>query len=133
MRGESSAIRFSEAQKLLDYGFNNFEYLGFTKQNDSVKSIKVNKGVSSFVDLVYENDSGFIVKKGDSQNIITNISLPESISAPVYKNQKIGEITYSLNGNIISSVNIVANDTIKSLSFTNMITKILGNWFKLFR
>lgn len=133
MRGETSAIRFSEAQKLLDYGFSNFEYMECSKKGEPVKTINVDKGTSSTVELVFENDSGCLVKKGEAKNITTDISIPDSISAPVTKNQKIGEVTYSINGKEIAKVNIIANENVKKLNFINMTSKIIGNWFTLFR
>lgn len=45
MRGETSDIRFSEAQKLLDYGFSNFEYIELSKKDDIIKTINVDKGI----------------------------------------------------------------------------------------
>ena len=133
MHGKTSAIRFSEAQKLLDYGFNNFEYIEFSKKNDFLKKINVEKGIKTTVNAVFENDSGFLVKKGESKNIETNIIIPETISAPVDIGQKIGEVTYSLNGEIISHTNIVSMDKTKKLSFFNMTARLIENWFTLFR
>ncbi len=45
MRGETSSIRFSEAQKLLDYGFSNYEYIECSKKDDILKTINVDKGI----------------------------------------------------------------------------------------
>ena len=45
MKGETSNIRFSEAQKLLDYGFSNFEYVECSKKDDIIKTINVDKGI----------------------------------------------------------------------------------------
>ena len=133
MRGETSAIRFSEAQKLLDYGFNNFEYINFSKKDDVLKNIIIDKGIKPYVEAIFEANSGYLVKKGESKNVTTNISIPNTISAPVIKGQKLGEITYSINGNIIASTNIIAKENVKKLNFINMTTKIIENWFCLLR
>ena len=63
MKGETSSIRFSEAQKLLDYGFNSFEYVDFSKKGDLLKSINVDKGVNLSVDAVFEENSRMFSKK----------------------------------------------------------------------
>ena len=63
MKGETSAIRFSEAQKLLDYGFNNFEYVDFLKKGDLLKNINVDKGIKSSVAAVFEEDARIFSKK----------------------------------------------------------------------
>jgi len=64
MRGETSAIRFSEAQKLLDYGFSNFEYVKYSNSGDIIENIPVNKGIKDNVDIVFEQDAGSLIPKG---------------------------------------------------------------------
>lgn len=50
---------------------------------------------------------------------------------PLGKN--FGEIKYTLNGELISSVNIVAKNDVNKLSGWNMITHVLSKWFCLCR
>ena len=133
MKGSSSSIRFSEAQKLLDYGFNNFEYIEFSKKGDILKSINVDKGIVSKLDAIFEEDSGCLVKKGDAKNITTTISIHDTISAPIYKGEKLGEITYLIDGNIIAFTNIIAKEDVKKLTFVNMCSRTIEGWFKLLR
>ena len=133
MRGETSAIRFSEAQKLLDYGFSNFEYVECAKKDDIVKTINVDKGITSNVDAIFEADAGCLIKKGTSKNITSNISLEENISAPITKGQKLGEVIYSVNEETIAKVNIVAKEEVKKLNLINMCARTIENWFTLFR
>ena len=51
MKAPSTKVRFAEAQKLLDYGFNNYSYIQFAKKGNRVKSVLVNKGVESLVEI----------------------------------------------------------------------------------
>lgn len=108
MQGQTSAIRFSEAEKLLDYGFSNYQYISYGKKGDIIKEANVSKGTSSLVNVVFEENSGALIKKGESKNIVTNVNLNENLSAPITSGQKLGEVTYSINDNIISKVNLVA-------------------------
>ena len=97
MKAPSTKVRFSEAQKLLDYGFNTFSFKQFGKKGDTVKNISVNKGVLSNIDVVYEQNAGTLIEKGNDKNIEQNLSLQENISAPITAGQKLGEVTFSLN------------------------------------
>lgn len=97
MKAPSTKVRFSEAQKLLDYGFNTFSFKQFGKKGDTVKNISVNKGVSSNIDVIYEQNAGTLIEKGNDKNIEQNLSLQENISAPITAGQKLGEVTFSLN------------------------------------
>ena len=133
MRGETSAIRFTEAQKLLDYGFSNFEYVECGKKDDIVKTLTVDKGIFGKVDAVLNNDINCLINKGNSKNISTTISLDDSICAPIVKGQKIGEINYSIDDSNIGTVDIVAKEDVKKISFINMFTRLIETWFKLLR
>ena len=133
MRGETSAIRFAEAQKLLDYGFSNFQYIECSKKDDIIKTLNVDKGITATVDAILEEDSGCLIKKGKSKDITSNINLNDKISAPITKGQKLGEITYSIDNEIIAKVNIVAKDNVKKLNLINMSARVIENWFTLFR
>ena len=133
MKGQTSAIRFAEAQKLLDYGFSNFEYVGCGKKDDVIKNINVDKGIFQTVDAILENDCGLLIPKGKSKAIVTDISLEDTISAPVLKGQKLGEITYFLDEKEILKVNLIAKEDVKKLNIVNMSARVIENWFTLMR
>ncbi len=97
MKAPSTKVRFMEAQKLLDYGFNTFSFKEFGKKGDVVKNILVNKGIISNVDAVYEQNAGTLIEKGNDKNIEQNLTLEENISAPISAGQKLGEVTFTLN------------------------------------
>ena len=88
MKAPSTAVRFSEASKLLDYGFSNYSYKEFAKAGDCLKQINVNKGIDSYINLVYEENAGALIKKGEDKNIEEIINLNDNISAPIAKGQK---------------------------------------------
>ncbi len=97
MKAPSSKVRFAEAEKLLDYGFNNFIYKEFAKKDDILNTISINKGIIDTIDVVFENNAGVLIKKGDDKNIEQTITIDENISAPIQKGQKLGTATYSIN------------------------------------
>lgn len=133
MKAPTSALRFSNASTLLDYGFNTYSYKSFGSQGDVVKNINVTKGISTNVNAVYENPPSFLVKKGEESNITYEISLKDSVQAPIEKGQQLGTITYSLNGSNISTVNLVAENSIEKIDLLNMSKFIFNNWFNLLR
>ncbi len=133
MKAPTSAIRFSNAQKLLDYGFNNFQYKKLASKGDTLKSVSVNKGIETTVNGILENDSGVLIQKGQDKNIQQVMELPESLQAPITQGQTIGSITYTLDGKEIGKVNIVAEKTIEKNSAFNMLESIYSKWFSLLR
>ena len=133
MKAPTSPIRFAEAQKLLDYGFNNFEYKKLANKNDLIKEISVDKGIENSVNAILENDSGVLIQKGQNKDIVQSVQLTYSINAPVYAGQVLGNVTYSLNGNEIGKVNIVAEKSVEKNTAFNMIEHVFFNWLSLLR
>ena len=133
MKAPTSAIRFSNAQKLLDYGFNNFQYKKLASKGDTLKSVSVNKGIETTVNGILENDSGVLIQKGQDKNIQQVMEFPEILQAPITQGQTIGSITYTLDGKEIGKVNIVAEKTIEKNSAFNMLESIYSKWFSLLR
>lgn len=115
MKAPTTKIRFAEAEKLLDYGFSNFQYSKFSNENDILKSISVQKGVKDSIDLAYETSVGALVKKGESKNVEQTINIPEIISAPINKGDVIGNIVYTIDGNEVAKVNIIANESVEKI------------------
>ena len=128
MKAPTTKIRFAEAEKLLDYGFNNFQYSKFANANDILKTISVEKGVKDNIELTYENSAGALIKKGESKNVEQTINIPDKISAPINKGDVVGNIVYTVDGNEISRVNIIANETVEKNNLINMINYIFTKW-----
>lgn len=133
MKSPSSAVRFNEARKLLDYGFSNYEYKQFGKKGETVLSIPVEKGIEEHVDAIFKEDSGILIKKGDDKNVTENISLPEFIPAPVKAGDKLGEITYSNTKGTILTTEIIAKSDARKVNFANMLTHVYQCWITLNR
>ena len=89
MKGETSKIRFAEAQKLLDYGFSNYQYALCGSKGDVVKCVEVNKGLMPTVELTLENDCGALIGKGQNKNVTTDININNNISAPIKQGEKL--------------------------------------------
>ena len=133
MKAPSSKIRFSNASSLLDYGFTNFEYKELAKKNETIKSLIVDKGVLPNVNIVAEHDCGTLISKGNDINIEQNVLISNSISAPVSKGDVIGTLEFRLNGDVISSCNLVADNDVDKIGIISMEKLILDKWLSLLR
>ena len=133
MRGETSAIRFAEARQLLDYGFNNYQYKELGKANDVVGLANIEKGLESSIKAVVNKDVGVVIKKSNDINITQNVEIFNNISAPVTKGQKVGELTFTLDGNEIAKVDLVADRDVPKYSLFTMTKRVFEDWFTLLR
>lgn len=133
MKAPTSALRFSNATSLLDYGFSNYSYKSFGNKGEVVKSIPVSKGISKEINAVYETSPSFLIKKGEESGITYEISLNDNVQAPVTQGQLLGTIKYSLNGSELETVNLVAETSMEKIGLLAMTKCIFKNWFTLLR
>ena len=133
LKTPTPAIRFSNAQKLLDYGFSNYTVTSFGKKGDVIKSVEIKKGTASSVDAILENDADVLMSNGSSKDITQEIKLDDTFTAPILEGQKLGEVEFSINGNVVSTVNLVANKSSDKLSFGSIIKFVMNKWFNMLR
>lgn len=128
MKAPSTKDRFSEATKLLDYGFANYSCKKLANKGDLIKDVPISKGTASSVNAIIANDSSILLKKGNDSNIVQDINLSESITAPIHAGDKLGEISYLLNDEVVATVDIIAKDSVDKMNFANMTKSIFKSW-----
>ena len=133
MKAPTSIVRFNNATNLLNYGFANYEFVSLAKKGDIVRSIKIDKGISSNVNAIFESDVGAIVFKGNDININKVINLPNSISAPIKQGDKIGNVSFNLNNEIIATADLLSDSDINKIDIFSMSGYIINNWFNMCR
>ena len=133
MRAPTSKVRFSEAQKLLDYGFSNYSYKELAKKGETVQTIIVEKGTQPTVDAIYEKDVGRLIKKGKGKDITQSIELNDNISAPIKEGDTLGIVKFLDGDNQIETVNLVASKNVEKIGLWNMVTSLYKKWFNLTR
>ena len=133
LKASTPAIRFSNAQKLLDYGFSNYTVTSFGKKGAVIKSVEIKKGTTSFIDAILENDAEVVMSNGNNKDVTQEIKLDDTFNAPILEGQKLGEVEFSINGNVVSTVNLVANKSSDKLSFGSIIKFVMNKWFNMLR
>ena len=133
LKAPTPAIRFSNAQKLLDYGFSNYTVTSFGQKGDVIKSVEIKKGTTSSIDAILENDAEVLMSNGSSKDITQEIKLDDTFTAPILEGQKLGEVEFSINGNVVSTVNLIANKSSDKLSFGSIIKFVMNKWFNMLR
>jgi hypothetical protein len=133
LKAPTPAIRFSNAQKLLDYGFSNYSVTSFGKKGDIIKSVEVKKGTISSINAILENDAQVLTPKSSTSDITQEIKLDDTFNAPILEGQKLGEVDFSINGNFVSTVNLIASTSSDKLNFSSITRFVLNKWFNMLR
>ena len=129
MAAPDNKARFSEAIKLLDYGYANYAVVKGAAKDDVVGEIPVAKGEHETVVLKMGADITALMKKGGSEPIIT-YEIPESISAPVEENQKVGEAVYTIDGKETARADIVSAEAVERAGLGTEARRLMHRWVR---
>lgn len=128
MGAETGSLRFSEAMRLLDYGFSNYESATIGKKGDVIANIAIEKGEEDIIPLMLERDSYLLLTKGNKDSIEKEVEYPKSVNAPIDQGQKIGELIVKLNGEEVDRINLIAKTQVDKGGFSKILKNVWENF-----
>lgn len=133
--------KWSDTEKLLDFGDYNYEYETYWKEPQTGK-ILVTDGVEDGQDIgtkiylrgkcsvtAYDREKEVLLKKGET--VTCKIEIPQKVSAPVLKGEKLGRIAYYLDGKLIDFYPVYAEKSVEKISFKWYTEKVFHDFFPL--
>lgn len=124
MGAPSTKVRFSEAAKLLDYGFTN--YYRYTDPEKSVLKIKIRGAMKPEIFGTTETEFGFLLPVGIStENVEKEMESEQGLTAPIKCGQYIGRITYTCRGRVMGVREIYAAEDVKKATYFDYFRKLL--------
>ena len=119
---ETSQKRFAACKGLLDYGFAN--YALYTPVCPEA-AVPVKLGTAESVESVPGSETPMLIEKARKAGMTTEVTLEETVTAPVSQGQKLGELTVREGGEVITRIPLVAKTTIPRLTFGELYRAIL--------
>lgn len=114
MHAPTSADRFADATALLNYAFANYTVYSLAA-NVVLPPVRVELGAAESVQPVYEGAQTIVVNKGGGE-IQCDVSLPESVRAPVEAGALLGKLTVSDNTGVLAELPLVAPEAVERMS-----------------
>ncbi|MFA9422945.1 MAG: D-alanyl-D-alanine carboxypeptidase family protein [Sedimentibacter sp.] len=105
MKGVSLEM-YQDAQNLFNYGFSEYESTTLISKNTFVKNVKIKNGDSKEISVITESDLNTLLKKDSLETIKSNVIIDE-FDLPLEKNQVIGKIEFTLDNELLGSVNLI--------------------------
>ena len=127
---DSTAVRFQEAMKMLDYGFANYKVVRGQLAGTVVGQVPVSKGKDPIVDAMVAELISNVTEKGNNSELEAEIVLFDSVSAPVEAGNVVGEIIYTYEGELIGKTDLVAEEAVEKAGFVDMAGRVFSIWFR---
>ena len=123
MGSETSQDRFAACKQLLDYGFANFAL--YTPVVQEGAAVPVTLGTAASVGAVPAGDGALLVEKGMLGSIRTELTLPETVAAPVSGGQRLGTMGIWSGDKLLAEVPLVAETAVGRVTWGQMYGKLL--------
>lgn len=121
--------RFNSARSLLDYGFSKY-CITPVYPDDVVLPIPVILGKKDEVQPIMQSEEYIVIDRASVKDLKEELLLCDSVEAPVEKGQVLGTLTVTLHDKILKTVNMVAYEDIKRLSFFDIFLIFLSHFTK---
>ncbi len=120
----TSQERTAACKAMLDYGFAKFALVSpeLTEHNTAV-AVKLGKETS--VSAILGGDTGMLIDKGKKSAVTTEVTLVDTVTAPVEKGQSLGTMTVKAGDQILAEVPLVAAEDVARLTWGDLFVKVL--------
>ena len=124
---DSPAIRTSETEKLLDYGFRFFETQSI---NDISHQVRVYKSEKANIKVGVADSSFLTLPRNQFRYTTQTINLNQDLIAPISQGEQVGELVVSFNDQNIATLPLIALENAAEAGF---ISKMIDTIKLLFR
>ncbi len=130
MGASSESSRAVESQKLLNYGFQNFDAVQLYKKGDQVGSYQVWKGQVPEVKAGFADDVMVTVPKTQVTAVKGEIERMEPLVAPITAGDKIGTLRVRLANNVLTELPVVALQAVPPAGWFGRAWDTMRLWIK---
>jgi D-alanyl-D-alanine carboxypeptidase (penicillin-binding protein 5/6) len=122
--------RVDLSEKLLDYGFAGYEFHR-PHSGTAFEPLTVSGGVERAVAIAEQEGAAVAVPRGRAGALEYEVYLPEQVTAPVTRNQPVGTITATLDGEPVYENYIVAAHSVQELTFLRVLAFLVREFFAI--
>ncbi len=126
LHAETSDQRFADARALLTYGFANYT-LAPLRPGAALPPVPVTLGTADSVQPMYTGDAYLLGEKGRLADLTYDLTLAESVPAPVEQGQSLGRLTVRSGDTVVAETDVVAEQAVPRLGFGTIYGRLLGS------
>lgn len=126
----SDSTRTAESQKLLNWGFQNFDTVKLYAKGQAIATPEIWKGSSSTVKIGFTNDVLVTVPKGVAQKMKPVLERKDPLVAPLARNSRVGTLKMVVDGKPLLALPVVALDEVPEASIFGRAWDSMRLWMK---
>lgn len=125
LKGRTSDERFADARALLDYGFAAYALVSVAP-DAALMPLPVRLGERDVVQPVLTKENTLLLEKSAVSGLQKELSLPESVDAPVSEGDRLGELRVTdAAGETVAVLPIFAGESVAHIGWWQMFCRVL--------
>ncbi len=126
----SDAARTSEAQKLMNWGFQAFDTVQLYQSGKQVSTLRVWKGAVPEVPAGFLADRYLTLPKGKADKLVLTMQAHEPLVAPIARAQTVGAVKVVLEGKPVAEFPLIALEEVPPASLFGRAWDTVRLWFR---
>ena len=126
----SDQSRTQESQKLLNWGFQNFDTIKLYSKGQAVATPEIWKGSKNTVKIGFANDVLVTVPKGVAAKLKPVLERKDPLVAPLPQNSRVGTLKMMVDGKALLELPVVALETVTQASIFGRAWDSMRLWLK---
>ncbi|MGS0740383.1 D-alanyl-D-alanine carboxypeptidase family protein [Glaciimonas sp. GG7] len=126
----SDQTRTQEAQKLLNWGFQNFDTVKLYAKGEAMATPQVWKGAKSEIKVGFNHDVFVTVPKGVAEKIKPVLERTDPLIAPISQNDKVGTLKIMVGDTLLTELPVLALEQVNQASIFGRIWDSIRLFFK---
>ena len=127
---ETEKLRSSEGQRLLNYGFQNYETFKLYSKDQAVSNKRIWKGTSKHLNIGFGTDRYLTIPKGQRDALKATLETRQPMLAPIALGQQLGTLHLTLNDKPYLDLPVVA---LEDIPLANVFSRGVDNIRLLFQ
>ena len=126
----SDAARASEAQKLLNWGFQAFDTVQLYQSGKTISTLRVWKGTLAEVPAGFLADRYLTLPKGKADKLSLTMEAQDPLVAPIARAHRLGTVKVALEGKPVAEFPLIALEEVPAAGFFGRAWDTIRLWIK---
>ena len=119
---------FADSREIMDYAFTNYQNVHIVSKDDIIGRVTVENGIGKSVRLKTSKDFVYPCSADEQTAIQKEIVLPKTVQAPVKSGEALGKMNVSIDGVLLASIPLIADDSVAENTYTYNLNRVLSEY-----
>lgn len=124
----TSSVRNAEVARMLDWAFQQFEFVKLYGAGDVVGRIRIEKGVPERAAVVVQETVGILLRRGETPGDVRAELRGRPAVAPKHKGEEAGRLTVLRDGRTIAEVPLYLAEDVRKAGWWEMLARTWRGW-----